>query len=108
VAALLGLDARREPSRQLSASAWVAGVRAYQRLGRPLLEGRVRCRYVPTCSQYSIEAVERHGIARGLALTADRLSRCRRSVPLGTPDPLRSDLESRDEEDRVAERGAIP
>ena len=58
----LAIDARREPERQLSAGVYVAGVRVYQRVGRPLLHGRVQCRYVPTCSEYSIQAVERRGI----------------------------------------------
>ena len=34
------------------------------------------CRYVPTCSEYAMEAVERHGMARGGAMTAWRLLRC--------------------------------
>jgi putative membrane protein insertion efficiency factor len=39
------------------------------------------CRHVPSCSRYAIEAVERHGVRRGLLLAAGRLSRCH---PLGT------------------------
>lgn len=35
-----------------------------------------RCRYVPTCSAYAIEAIERHGAARGLFLAGHRLCRC--------------------------------
>jgi putative membrane protein insertion efficiency factor len=34
------------------------------------------CRYVPTCSSYSLDAFEQHGFVRGLWLTARRLSRC--------------------------------
>ena len=34
------------------------------------------CRFVPSCSTYAAEAVERHGAARGLWLTAQRLIRC--------------------------------
>jgi putative membrane protein insertion efficiency factor len=34
------------------------------------------CRYFPTCSNYSKEAIERHGAARGSWLTVRRLSRC--------------------------------
>ena len=82
------LEAAREPERQVSARAWVAVVRTYQARARPLLEGRVQCRYHPTCSEYSIEAVQRWGIARGSVLTARRLASCRARVPLGTEDPV--------------------
>ena len=34
------------------------------------------CRYQPTCSVYALEALERHGAARGSALAAGRLCRC--------------------------------
>ena len=34
------------------------------------------CRYQPTCSSYGIEAIERHGLLKGLALTFRRLMRC--------------------------------
>ncbi|MBS1265161.1 MAG: putative membrane protein insertion efficiency factor [Acidimicrobiaceae bacterium] len=48
-------------------------VRVYQRLtdGRP-----TPCRYLPTCSNYSLDALEQHGAVRGLLLTVRRLSRC--------------------------------
>ncbi len=34
------------------------------------------CRYVPSCSEYTRVAIERHGAARGVWLAARRLSRC--------------------------------
>lgn len=34
------------------------------------------CRFYPTCSAYSQEAIERYGVARGLRLTVHRISRC--------------------------------
>jgi len=34
------------------------------------------CRYVPTCSEYAIEAVERYGVLHGGTLAAWRLLRC--------------------------------
>jgi putative membrane protein insertion efficiency factor len=34
------------------------------------------CRYVPTCSEYALEAVERHGPVRGAWMTLGRILRC--------------------------------
>ena len=34
------------------------------------------CRFTPTCSEYAIEALRRHGPFKGLWLTIKRLSRC--------------------------------
>lgn len=67
-----------------TARAAVALIRAYQ-LAR---SGRVSpCRFTPTCSQYAVEAVERHGVGRGLRLAARRLGRCRPGGPSGY-DPI--------------------
>jgi uncharacterized protein len=54
-----------------------AGVRFYQkaREGRPS-----PCRYVPSCSEYAMQALEQHGAWRGSWLALRRLSRCH---PLG-------------------------
>lgn len=49
-------------------------LRAYQVLLSPLLGST--CRYEPSCSAYCMEAVERHGVARGLWLGLCRLCRC--------------------------------
>lgn len=50
--------------------------------------GRVSpCRFTPTCSNYAIEAVHRHGARRGLSLAAHRLARCRPGGPFGL-DPV--------------------
>lgn len=85
---LLVADAHQSPADQVSARVYVAGVHAYQALGRPLIEGRIQCRYEPSCSVYSIEAVRRFGIRKGLEMTARRLNSCRADVPLGTYDPV--------------------
>lgn len=45
------------------------------------------CRFTPTCSQYAVEAVDRHGAKHGLALAARRLGRCRPGGPNGY-DPV--------------------
>jgi len=49
-------------------------VRAYSLLISPFL-GR-NCRYYPTCSAYTLEAIERHGAWRGLWLGIRRVGRC--------------------------------
>lgn len=52
----------------------IAFIRAYRFAARPLLFGH--CRYVPTCSEYGIEAVQRYGAARGGWLALRRILRC--------------------------------
>jgi uncharacterized protein len=49
-------------------------LRAYKRLISPMLPHS--CRFVPTCSEYAMEAVERHGAVRGSLLATWRLLRC--------------------------------
>ena len=85
---LVVLDSLRSPASQVTVPIYVSGVRLYQVLGRPLLKGRIRCRYQPTCSEYSIAAVCEYGIRRGLWLTIKRINSCTAKVPLGTPDPV--------------------
>lgn len=83
----VGLDLSREPGSQVLGALYVQCVRAYQAHGRPILAGQVVCRYSPTCSEYSIAAVQRHGLARGLSMTVDRLTRCGGAITPGTADP---------------------
>ena len=49
-------------------------VRLYQLVVSPVLGPR--CRYLPTCSAYALEALERHGAVRGGWLAARRVARC--------------------------------
>lgn len=81
------VDLYRPPSRQISARVYIRLARAYQNVASPLLRRRVRCRYIPTCSEYSIQAVQAQGTLTGLRLTLARIHRCRNDVPLDTSDP---------------------
>jgi putative membrane protein insertion efficiency factor len=49
-------------------------LRIYKRWISPMLPSA--CRYHPTCSEYMIEAVEKHGVLRGLWMGLKRLGRC--------------------------------
>ena len=49
-------------------------IRLYQLTLSPWLG--TQCRYEPTCSKYAAEALERHGVRRGVWLAAKRLGRC--------------------------------
>jgi uncharacterized protein len=49
-------------------------VRAYQLFVSPLLPPS--CRFLPSCSEYAIEAIARHGALRGMNLALRRLARC--------------------------------
>ena len=55
---------------------WLAvlPVRAYQLVISPIIGPR--CRYLPTCSSYLIEAVETHGFVIGARLGIKRIARC--------------------------------
>ena len=68
-------------------------VRLYQLVLSPVIPPR--CRHLPTCSDYAIEALRDHGLLRGGWLAAWRIARCN---PLGTsgydPVPARRDAGS--------------
>ena len=53
---------------------FLALIRFYQRHISPALPPR--CRYIPTCSQYAVEAIERFGAAKGGYLALKRFLRC--------------------------------
>ena len=63
----------------------IALIRAYQYLLSPWW-GR-QCRFLPTCSAYAVEALERHGALRGSWLAARRVLRCHPWHPGGF-DPV--------------------
>jgi putative membrane protein insertion efficiency factor len=75
------------PPRHALARLAALPLRCYRRFLSPLKPPT--CRFQPTCSQYAIEALERHGLARGAALSAWRLLRCQPFARAGAdPVPL--------------------
>ncbi len=82
-------DWSRPPSRQVSVYLYEHTVVApYRLVVRPMLSLVIRCRFQPTCSQYSVEAVRAHGFPVGVWMTTKRLFRCMPWVPFGTRDPV--------------------
>ena len=63
----------------------IALVRFYRYAISPML-GR-NCRFHPTCSEYAIEAIERHGALRGGWMAVRRVGRCHPFNP-GGYDPV--------------------
>ena len=60
-------------------------IRGYQLTVSPLLPPS--CRFTPSCSQYALEAVNRHGALKGSWLAVRRLARCHPFHPGGF-DPV--------------------
>jgi len=65
-------------ARNAAAHVVLALLKLYKTLVSPLFAGS--CRYLPSCSDYMAEAVERHGATAGIALGLRRLATCH---PLG-------------------------
>ena len=60
-------------------------IKIYRIFISPLLGGN--CRHTPTCSEYGITALKKHGIFRGSFLTAKRILKCN-SLFKGGYDPV--------------------
>lgn len=60
-------------------------IRFYQRAISPMLGGH--CRFIPTCSQYTYEAIRIHGFLKGTFLGAKRILKCHPFHPVAY-DPV--------------------
>ena len=49
-------------------------IKGYQLLISPFF--RAKCRYLPSCSEYAIEAIHKHGPLRGALIAVKRILRC--------------------------------
>lgn len=63
----------------------LAVIRFYQRFISPLMGST--CRYLPTCSTYTYEAIEKYGVGKGGWMGIKRISRCHPWHP-GGYDPV--------------------
>jgi len=69
---------------------WLIGlIRIYQRCTPRSMRGN--CRFVPTCSAYAVEALQRYGVIVGLGLAIWRILRCNPFCH-GGYDPVPEDL----------------
>lgn len=66
----------------------LAVIKSYRTLVHPITSKVSRCRFQPTCSRYSHEAMHAHGFPEGLVLTLWRLTRCGPWVHPGTRDAV--------------------
>lgn len=60
-------------------------IRLYQVVISPISPGK--CRFIPTCSNYAIEAVKKHGVLKGTFLSIKRVLKCHPLNP-GGYDPV--------------------
>lgn len=68
-------------------------IRTYQRLLSPVLGQH--CRFYPSCSQYTLEAIKEWGLGKGMWLGTKRISRCHPLNEGGIdPVPKKSDFDS--------------
>ena len=62
-------------------------IRMYQKFISPL-KGKSTCKFYPTCSQYSIEAIEKYGALKGGLMSVWRILRCN-PFSKGVYDPVK-------------------
>lgn len=75
------LYAMRFTIANLPARSVVFVIRIYQKLISPMLGNN--CRFSPTCSEYSAQAIDKYGVVRGGILAIKRISKCHPLHPGG-------------------------
>ncbi len=60
-------------------------IKIYQRIPGPW---HYSCKFIPTCSNYAIEAIEKYGTIKGSWMAIKRIARCRPGVEAGY-DPVK-------------------
>lgn len=83
---------RSDRAKRIARRLAVVPIRFYRVAVSPLLPSV--CRFYPSCSVYAIEAIERHGVRRGVALAVRRIAKCHPFHP-GGYDPVPTSDEER-------------
>lgn len=73
-ALLKGRRSRPRSPSGVAVNLCLLAIRAYQKVISPCLPHV--CRFAPSCSEYAVIALRRHGLIKGGVLTAKRLARC--------------------------------
>lgn len=64
-------------------------IKKYKKIISPLLSSKgVNCKYYPTCSDYTIQAIEKYGVIKGCFLGIKRILKCN-PFSKGGYDPLK-------------------
>jgi putative membrane protein insertion efficiency factor len=98
------------PPVSFAARATAFTVRIYQRFLSPvkiaLMGPQAACRYSPTCSQYAVDALHRHGFWMGCWYAARRISRCH-PFHEGGIDPVPERLPQEPKECEIGTSGQV-
>jgi len=69
-----GSDAKKNDNKDMTSALMIGTIGVYKNVISPLLPPA--CRFVPTCSQYGVQAIEQFGPCKGCVLIGWRLLRC--------------------------------
>lgn len=78
-----------QPTRLQRIVRWpaIALIRLYQIMISPIIGGNQMCRFTPSCSEYTKQAISKYGLIRGGLMGAKRISKCRPGGDFGY-DPV--------------------